>query len=526
MNKLLAMLILISAMPVFGQHGPRGRAIKADQVVIDEVPLDVYLAGVDSNINAQVESINSNLVTVATDFQSFHEAFMGAWDPEPPTEPQDGSILKVLQDNQDITATNFGYVNFNIELTKMLFTTVASNLWVGAGNDPEAAEFAAFLDDLEEYLTMDIDYGGIPSLPAPEFPNAFEPVYAGIGDAAFVGYDAKTAIEDLRAYADATFVTKIEFDNWVVVNTPPPDSVVTVYDEAGIFTWDPVAAGLDTNIAWEVVMWAWGASGGGAGTYNGWAGPGGMAAGAITLTNNVTGAYQHSPTQQFQVVVGSPGGQTGAGYGGGTWNGGRTGGGGYSRISLISSPDANPLIVAGGGGGAARFNGAGWSSDLLRSGAGGGGGSSGSAGAYGSGGGVGGGGTQAAGGAAGSGNGQTGIAGSAWQGGASREASGTTTITGGGGGGYFGGGSGGYDSSSRTGAGGGGSGYIGGVTSWSTTEEGATKTARTSTRGATSTHGGKNPPESTSLRYALPAGQSGSVNGNPGRVVIVAHPID
>jgi hypothetical protein len=199
----------------------------------------------------------------------------------------------------------------------------------------------------------------------------------------------------------------------------------------------------------SLVLYVWGAGGGGAGTAGG--------AGAFLTGNLVV-----TPNRQYYVFVGGGGIDQNAGGAGGYSGGGAGqnagGGGGYSGLFTGLTPyQANATVVVGGGGGSginpynasrppgayggsATFSGTAQAGGYELTGVGGGGG------------------TQSAGGAAG-GAGAT--AGSALQGGNALG----TFYSGGGGGGYWGGGGGYYAGSFAEGGGGGGSSYAGSVTS-------------------------------------------------------------
>lgn len=97
----------------------------------------------------------------------------------------------------------------------------------------------------------------------------------------------------------------------------------------------------------SILVYVWGAGGGGNGVYSGQAGCGGFAQGLLQL----------SPGTSCSIIVGGGGvrggiaGQTAFGGGGTSSVGGDCGGGGLSGIFENSYTFANSIIIAGGGGG-------------------------------------------------------------------------------------------------------------------------------------------------------------------------------
>ena len=216
----------------------------------------------------------------------------------------------------------------------------------------------------------------------------------------------------------------------------------------GVGTYDIT---VDNNITAD--LRALGAGGGSSNQRSVAGGAGGLSTGEFTFLSGTT----------YKLVVGGKGLQDASATGGGgagnrRGSGGGGGGGGYTGLFVGSITQANAIIIAGGGGGG--------SNDPAAGGAGGGtsGGDAGNAGRGGRGG------TQSAGGSRGSVQ-DSGIDGSALQGGLG---------AGGGGGGYFGGGGGGGNGGCcADGAGGGGSAYIGSslLTNGATTQGGGAAAA-------------------------------------------------
>lgn len=129
--KILAMLLV--ATVAFGQSGPRGRAIKADQVLYGTNELD----------DVVLEIIGQNQLTIS---------------------------------NQSITATNFVKVNQNTEATTNLFRAVAQDL---LGLDLGGANMTDYMAWVESFQQMDTNYPTAPS-GGFSFPNVLNPIYTNI----------------------------------------------------------------------------------------------------------------------------------------------------------------------------------------------------------------------------------------------------------------------------------------------------------------------------------------------------------
>lgn len=320
-------------------------------------------------------------------------------------------------------------------------------------------------------------------------------------------------LNDFSNTVYATFLTKTEFNDFLSnrlcilvgacgTSTGITESIITFSHTGTTQTYTPTNTGT-------IEVHAWGAAGGG----GGWAAPGGYSYGVIqVVTGTPATAYQVQTGTVLTIEVGSRGGTTSSGVGFGAPAGGSTSlkAGGGGRSAVWKSNSTSEYIVAGGGGGAGGYSDGEFYADADRNVAGSGGGSSGNTASGISFIGLAGGGSQSAGGAGGVANSVTGNSGARQTGADRLDTVAYAGASGGGGGGYYGGGSGGRDSVGRYGAGGGGSGYIGGVSN-----------GMTSVSAQSTSKGTRNPPGTTSIYYGNNAGQSGSANGEHGRVVFV-----